>query len=208
MLVASGLDVDVVTEDACCGLTWISTGQLATARDQLRRTVHVLSSHGGADVPIVGVEPPCVAVLRDDLVDLLPDDEQARTVAMRARTLAEVLAGRRPHWSPPDLTGTTVVAQPHCHHHAVMGWAADRALLAATGATVVEVGGCCGLAGNWGMEEGHHDVSVAIADLQLLPALRDAPDAIVLADGFSCRTQVAHLAGRPAHHLAELLRPH
>ncbi len=206
VLVAAGHDVEVVTEDACCGLTWISTGQLATAREQLRRTVDVLSAH--PDVPIVGVEPPCVAVLRDDLVDLLPDDPRAARVAARARTLAEVLAARRPEWAPPDLRGRTIVVQPHCHHHAVMGFAPDRALLAATGATIVEVGGCCGLAGNWGMEVGHHDVSVAIAADQLLPAVDAAPDdAIVLADGFSCRTQLDQLGGVRAVHLAELLRP-
>lgn len=208
VLVASGHDVEVVTEDACCGLTWITTGQLATARRHLRATVRVLAGHGGPEVPIVGVEPPCVAVLRDDLVELLPDDPDATTVAGRARTLAEVLAARRPDWQPPDLAGRTVVVQPHCHHHAVMGFAVDRALLAATGATVVEVGGCCGLAGNWGMEVGHHDVSLAIAEDQLLPAVRSAPDdAVVLADGFSCRTQLAQLADRDAVHLAELLRP-
>ncbi len=208
VLVAAGHDVDVVTEDACCGLTWITTGQLDVARHHLRRTVDVLSRHGPPDAPIVGVEPPCVAVLRDDLVDLLDGDEVARQVAARARTLAEVRAARRPDWSPPRLDGRTVVVQPHCHHHAVMGFAADRALLAATGAELVVVGGCCGLAGNWGMEPGHHDLSREIAGLQLLPALADAPaDALVLADGFSCRTQVDALAGRRAHHLAEVLRP-
>ncbi|MEZ5097751.1 MAG: FAD-linked oxidase C-terminal domain-containing protein [Nocardioides sp.] len=114
-------------------------------------------------------------------------------------------AGRgadRPGMDAPDLTGLTVVAQPHCHHASVLGWDADRALLAASGATVVEVPGCCGLAGDFGMT--HYDVSVAVAETRLLPALREHPDAVVLADGLSCRHQVADLAGRPALHLAEL----
>ncbi|MBY5161988.1 FAD-binding and (Fe-S)-binding domain-containing protein [Salsipaludibacter albus] len=208
VLVAAGHEVEVVTDDACCGLTWISTGQLDEARIRLRSTVEVLSRHGGGDAPIVGVEPSCVAVLRDDLVDLLEGDDAARSVAARARTLAEVLAARRPDWTPPRLDGRTLVVQPHCHHHAVMGFAADRALLAATGADLVVVGGCCGLAGNWGMEQGHHDLSLEVAGLQLLPALEAAPrDAVVLADGFSCRTQVAALGSRRARHLAEVLRP-
>ena len=99
------------------------------------------------------------------------------------------------------------VAQPHCHQHAVLGWEADRALLARAGAQVAAVGGCCGLAGNFGAERGHYDVSVAVAETALLPAVRAAPDAVLLADGFSCRTQLDHLTGRRALHLAELLDP-
>jgi Fe-S oxidoreductase len=98
------------------------------------------------------------------------------------------------------------VVQPHCHQHAVLGWAADRDLLAQAGAEVTAVGGCCGLAGNFGAERGHYDVSVAVAETALLPAVRAAsPDAVLLADGFSCRTQLDHLTGRHALHLAELL---
>ena len=125
-------------------------------------------------------------------------------------SLAEFLATRvsSGQWTPPDLTGVEVVAQPHCHHHAVIGWQTDAALLAQTGASVKRVGGCCGLAGNFGVEIGHYETSVAVAEHDLLPAVRNAgPDAVVLADGFSCRTQLDDLAGRRALHLAELLHP-
>ena len=126
-------------------------------------------------------------------------------VTRAASTLAEALAAT-PGWAPPDLRGAEVVAQPHCHQHAVLGWEADRELLARAGAAVTAVGGCCGLAGNFGAERGHYDVSVAVAKTALLPAVRAAgPDAVALADGFSCRTQLDHLAGRRALHLAELL---
>jgi Fe-S oxidoreductase len=109
-------------------------------------------------------------------------------------------------WEPPDFTGTVVVAQPHCHHSAVLGWGADAALLARTGATVVTVEGCCGLAGNFGVEIGHYETSVAVANTHLLPAVEAAgPDAVLLADGFSCRLQLADLADRRAVTLAELL---
>src|SRR4029450_2159879 len=98
-------------------------------------------------------------------------------------------------WTPPDLSGTTIVAQPHCHHTSVLGWEADERLLKAAGATVTRVGGCCGMAGNFGMEKGHYEVSAAIAEHALLPAVRAAGDsAVVLADGMSCRIQLADLA--------------
>jgi len=126
-------------------------------------------------------------------------------VAGATRTLAELLTGT-PGWSPPSLAGLEVVAQPHCHHASVLGWSADEQLLRRAGATVTRLGGCCGLAGNWGVERGHHDVSVAVAEQQLLPAVRRlGPRGVVLADGFSCRTQLADLAGVPSRHLAELL---
>jgi Fe-S oxidoreductase len=120
-------------------------------------------------------------------------------------TLAELLAAHRPGWEPPALNGTEIVAQPHCHQHAVLGWEADAALLQRAGARVQRLGGCCGLAGNFGVERGHYETSIAVAETALLPAVREHPDAVLLADGFSCRTQLDALAGRPGRHLAELL---
>ena len=190
----------------CCGLTWITTGQLDSAKSILRRTVAALAADARAGLPIVGMEPSCTAVLRSDIHELLPGDEDAALVSSRVRTLAELLA-ETPGWTGPDLTGTEIIAQPHCHHHAVLGWKADADLLAATGAAVKTLAGCCGLAGNFGVEIGHYDVSLAIADQNLLPAIDAAPDAVVLADGFSCRTQVADLRARRSLHLAQLLDP-
>ncbi len=112
-------------------------------------------------------------------------------------------------WQPPDLTGLELLIQPHCHHHSVMGFAADQKLLTDSGATVTTLAGCCGLAGNFGMEAGHYDTSVAIAENGLLPALRGRSErSIVLADGFSCRTQIQHLAGATSLTLAQLLAQH
>jgi Fe-S oxidoreductase len=120
-------------------------------------------------------------------------------------TLAELLT-RTPGWQTPSLADVHGVAQPHCHHHAVMGWTADAALLQSAGADVSAVGGCCGLAGNFGVERGHYEVSVAVAETALLPAVRSAPhDAVVLADGFSCRTQLEQLARVHSVHLAQLI---
>jgi Fe-S oxidoreductase len=207
VLQAAGYAVAVPETSTCCGLTWISTGQLDGARRQLRRTVRTLAPYVNAGALVVGVEPSCVAVLRSDAEELLRGDDAflAHDVAAATCTLAELL-GQTPDWSPPDLRGSRVIAQPHCHHHAIMGWSPDADLLSRAGAEVQRLGGCCGLAGNFGVERGHHDVSVAIAEHQLLPAVREmGPNDRVLADGFSCRTQLSDLAGVRAEHLAQLL---
>ena len=200
----AGYEVRVPDGDTCCGLTWITTGQLEGAHRIVGRTVAALAPLAEAGVPIVGLEPSCTAVLRHDAHELL-DDPRADAVARATTTLAELLTAT-PGWRPPDLAGLTVVAQPHCHHASVLGWSADERLLRKAGATVSRLGGCCGLAGNWGVERGHYEVSVRIAEQCLLPAVRDLPDdGVVLADGFSCRTQLDHLADRPGMHLAQLL---
>ena len=196
----------IVAPDACCGLTWITTGQLSGAKKHLASLLGVLAPFAASGIPIVGVEPSCTAVLRDDLLDLLPDDPRSLLVSGATRTLAEVLSAvpasaRR----LPSLEGVEIVAQPHCHHYSVMGWDADQALLESLGARVTRLEGCCGLAGNFGMEAGHYDLSVAVASHSLLPSLSAKPDAVYLADGFSCRTQAAQLAGRGGVHLATLL---
>ena len=196
----------IVAPDACCGLTWITTGQLSGAKKHLASLLGVLAPFAASGIPIVGVEPSCTAVLRDDLLDLLPDDPRSLLVSSATRTLAEVLSAlpasaRR----LPSLEGVEIVAQPHCHHYSVMGWDADQALLESLGARVTRLEGCCGLAGNFGMEAGHYDLSVAVASHSLLPSLSAKPDAVYLADGFSCRTQAAQLAGRGGVHLATLL---
>ncbi len=199
VLEAAGARVSIADRSVCCGLTWITTGQLDGARRRLRRTLDAV-----AEYPvIVGLEPSCTAVLRSDLPELLPDDPRAARVAAATRTFAEYLE-QLDGWAPPDLHGQQFVVQPHCHQHAVLGFGADRRILQRAGATVTELVGCCGLAGNFGME--HHEVSVAVAEQALLPALRAAPDATLLADGFSCRTQAHQLAGRSGRHLAQLLR--
>ncbi|MCO8276745.1 FAD-binding oxidoreductase [Actinoplanes sp. TRM 88003] len=204
VLRAAGYEPRLPSGSVCCGLTWITTGQLDSAKKILSRTVAALAPEARDGIPIVGIEPSCTAVLRSDVHELLPDNPDATVVSSSVKTLAELLA-ETPGWTPPDLSDVSVVAQPHCHHHAVLGWKADADLLKSTGADVKRLAGCCGLAGNFGVEIGHYEVSVAVAEQNLLPALDKAPDAVVLADGFSCRTQVADLRDRPSVHLAQLL---
>lgn len=189
----------------CCGLTWISTGQLDVAKTVLRRTARALRPWLERGVPVIGLEPSCTAVFRSDGTDLLPADDDVRLLSENTKTLAELLAGTT-GWTPPSLEGTAL-RQPHCHQHAVLGSSADEQLLAQSGVELESVGGCCGLAGNFGFEAGHLDVSVACAETELLPAIRAADaSTVILADGFSCRTQVEQSGvGRQAVHLAELL---
>ncbi|HEY3336013.1 MAG TPA: FAD-binding and (Fe-S)-binding domain-containing protein [Candidatus Limnocylindrales bacterium] len=204
VLAAAGFDVAVPRGDVCCGLTWTTTGQLDGAKAVLRRTLDTPGIGDGAD-PIVILEPSCAASLRLDLPELLPGDPRARAVADRVTTLAALLdvAG----WAPPDGPPLDVLVQPHCHHQAVLGTAADGRLMAAAAIVPTEVlSGCCGLAGTFGVQAGHERITRRVAELELLPALRrTAAGTRILADGFSCRTQIAFLDGRRARHLAEVL---
>ncbi|MDH6609172.1 Fe-S oxidoreductase [Streptomyces sp. SAI-208] len=189
----------------CCGLTYVSTGQLDRARAVLRRTLDLMDPVLETTTPVVVLEPSCAAALRTDLPELLHDDPRAALLASRVLTFAEALERLAPHWRPPALD-RPVVGQTHCHQHAVLGDTADRRLREAAGLTGELTGGCCGLAGDFGFEKGHFEVSRACAEEQLLPSVRQAPEgAAVLADGYSCRTQLEQLAGVRGRHLAELL---
>ncbi|GAA3844822.1 FAD-binding and (Fe-S)-binding domain-containing protein [Streptomyces coacervatus] len=194
----------------CCGLTYLSTGQLDRARAVLRDTLDrfgVLLAPGAGEgtLPFIVLEPSCAAALRTDLPELLHDDPRAARLAASVLTFAEALEKYAPDWVPPSLN-RPVTGQTHCHQHAVLGDGADRRLREAAGLAGELAGGCCGLAGNFGFETGHYEVSARCAEDQLLPAVREAPEgAVVLADGFSCRTQLEQLGGVQGRHLAEVL---
>ncbi|MEU7034834.1 FAD-binding and (Fe-S)-binding domain-containing protein [Streptomyces sp. NPDC046237] len=203
VLEAAGVRVGLPPGRVCCGLTYVSTGQLDRARATMGRTLDVMEPRLGH--PVVVLEPSCAATLRTDLPELLPDDPRARELASSVRTFAEALEEFAPAWEPPRLNHP-VAGQTHCHQHAVLGDGPDRRLRERMGLVGELSGGCCGLAGNFGFEPGHYEVSVACAEDQLLPAIRAADDnALILADGFSCRTQLDSLAGRQGRHMAEVL---
>ncbi|MPZ59926.1 MAG: FAD-binding protein [Propionibacteriales bacterium] len=207
VLEAAGYAVELAGRRDCCGLTWVSTGQLGVARRVLGRTTRRLAETG--DRPIVVLEPSCAASLRHDAPNLLGDDA-ARQVAGRVITLAQALQDRDVEglFGTPAGSPEPAIAQFHCHQRSILGTIPDRELLSRLGIDVTSVDeGCCGLAGNFGMEDGHYDVSVRCAEQSFLPHLEDAPpETPVLADGFSCRVQIEQLAGRRPVHLAELLR--
>jgi FAD/FMN-containing dehydrogenase/Fe-S oxidoreductase len=208
VLEAAGFRVDVPRRTVCCGLTWISTGQLNIAKRVLRRTLAALTPALRTSTPLVVLEPSCAAVFRSDLPELIYGDEDAHRLSKQTYTLGELLAREAPDWQPPQIHADAIVQQ-HCHQHAVLdSYSDERQLLADAGmdAEVLDAG-CCGLAGNFGFERGHHEVSVACAEDKLMPALRSAgPDTLVLADGFSCRTQIRELAtDRRPMHIAQVI---
>ncbi len=207
VLEAVGYSVELPPRAVCCGLTWTSTGQVDAARRVLRRSLRTIEPWLAAGVPVVGLEPSCTAALKADGPELLPDEPLAAALATGVRTFAEVLAEHA-----DELRAAAVgprqkaLVQVHCHQHAELGTEADGIAMAALGidAEVLD-SGCCGLAGNFGFEKGHYEVSMACAERVLLPAVRAAADDVaVLADGFSCRTQLRQAGTREPVHLAQL----
>jgi len=189
----------------CCGRPLYDYGMLPTAKRWLARILDELREPIRAGVPLVGLEPSCLAVFRDELGNLLPDDADARRLATSAVTLAELLT--RAGYRPPRLERDALV-QRHCHHAAVLGAQADTTLMEAMGLRVRQPdSGCCGMAGSFGYESGRrYEVSVAAGERVILPEVRAASaDTIVLADGFSCRSQIEQGTSRQALHLAEVL---
>jgi Fe-S oxidoreductase len=197
VLRSAGFDPVLPEKAVCCGLTWVSTGQLSVARKVMRRTLRALAPHG--DTPVVGLEPSCLSALNEDLPDLTGEK-------LRTFTLAGFLAEHAPEWTP-RVVSRKAITQVHCHQHATLGSTAEMSLLAKAGVENEKLpAGCCGLAGNFGFEREHYEVSQTLAERALLPAVREAaPDTLVIADGFSCRTQIAQGSGRRAVHLAEVL---
>ena len=207
--VLESLDFHVVIPRAplCCGRPLYDFGLLATARERLAEILTSLGTEIAEGVPVVGLEPSCVSVFRDELVNLFPASEQAHRLKAQTFTLAEFLAPRADRWPAWKLNRHALV-HGHCHHKAVMGTDADRRVLESLGLRYEMLdAGCCGMAGAFGFEEGHYDVSMAIGERVLLPAVRGAArDSLIIADGFSCREQIAQGTERRAVHLAEALR--
>ncbi|MFP5069420.1 FAD-binding and (Fe-S)-binding domain-containing protein [Pseudonocardia nantongensis] len=207
VLTGLGYRVELPPRNVCCGLTWTSTGQVTAARRVLGRSLRAIGPALDAGIPVVGLEPSCTAALRSDAAELLPDEPRVKLLATQVSTFAELLARHADELSAAsEDTGREVLVQVHCHQHAELGSEPDRAVLAALGVSAdVLDAGCCGLAGNFGFEDGHYDVSMACAERKLLPELRAAaPSVELLADGYSCRTQVRQAGEREPVHLAQI----
>ncbi|HKG17254.1 MAG TPA: FAD-linked oxidase C-terminal domain-containing protein [Solirubrobacteraceae bacterium] len=207
VLEAAGYRVVVPQAPMCCGRPLYDYGMLPTARRFLRHLVRVLRPHIRAGVYVVGIEPSCVAVFRDELVNMLPHDEDAKRLSLQTLTLAEFLEAHARDWDMPKLSRRAIV-HGHCHHKAVMGMSAEEATLERLGLDFELLdSGCCGVAGSFGYEADHYDLSVKIGERRLLPAVRSAePDTLVISDGFSCHTQITQLTDRRPLHLAEVIR--
>ncbi len=208
VLEAAGCRVEVPREQVCCGRPYYDFGMLDHARRSLARVMAALGAQIDAGIPVVGLEPSCVAVFRDELRQLFPDDERAGRLARQTVTLGEFLAQRR--WSPPrggKEHPAGALLHGHCHQKSLIGMAADIELLAAAGiAAQAPDTGCCGMAGAFGFKPEHYATSQKIGELALLPAVRAAAaDTLIVADGFSCREQIEQATGRRTLHLAEVL---
>jgi Fe-S oxidoreductase len=205
-LEAAGFHVQVPRRHVCCGRPLYDYGFLGLARRYLRRTLATLRDEIRSGVPIVGVEPSCVAVFRDELMKMLPDDEDAKRLSKQTFHFAEFLS-RESEYEPPQLVGRALL-HGHCHGRATQGFDPEQKLLERVGLEIdVPDSGCCGMAGAWGYEADHFDVSLRCAERVLLPAVRDAaPQTLLVASGFSCRSQVEQLAGPKPLHVAQVLR--
>jgi Fe-S oxidoreductase len=204
VLEAAGFAVELPAQTLCCGRPLYDFGLLDAAKRHWRRILFALREEIRAGTPIVALEPSCVSAFRDELVNLFAFDEDAQRLSGQVHTLAEFLVAN--DWRPPPLRRKALV-HAHCHHKAVIGLDAERALFERMQLDcTLPDDGCCGLAGSFGFERGKYEVSMQIGERVLLPAVRSAADdTLIVTDGFSCREQIAHGTQRAALHLAEVL---
>jgi FAD/FMN-containing dehydrogenase/Fe-S oxidoreductase len=204
VLERAGFEVAIPDRPVCCGRPLYDYGMLDTARAWLQDTIAALGPELEAGTSIVVLEPSCAAVFRDELGELMPGDEQAKRLAGQVCLLSEFL--NRAGYDYPKLYRQAVV-HGHCHHKAVLGFADQEHALQQMGLDARDLdAGCCGMAGSFGFERAHYEISMKVGERKLLPAVRSTSrDVLILADGFSCRTQIAQATGRRALHLADLL---
>jgi Fe-S oxidoreductase len=207
VLEAAGFQVVVPRESLCCGRPLYDYGFLDQAKGLLRQVMRVLESEIRAGTPLVGLEPSCVAVFRDELPNLFPGNELAARLSAQSFLLSEILISRAPDFDFPALPRQAIV-HGHCHQKSIMGMKNDTRVLDRLGTDYHMLdSGCCGMAGGFGFESGeHYDVSITAGERVLLPAVRKAPlESLIIADGFSCREQIAQTTDRRALHLAQVL---
>jgi Fe-S oxidoreductase len=208
VLESAGCRVSLPPERLCCGRPYYDFGMLDSARAALESILQALGASIYSGTPIVGLEPSCVAVFREELAALFPDDERAKRLAKQTYTLAEYL--ERVEWQPP---GSVAGARPralvhgHCHQKAVLGMQSELKVLAVAGFDVdAPDAGCCGMAGSFGFKPEHYEASRRLGEGVLMPAVRAAPaDTVIVANGFSCREQIEQMSRRKTLHLAEVL---
>ena len=207
VLEAAGFRVVVPAANLCCGRPLYDHGMLDRAQSLLLKILDELAPEIEAGIPIIGLDPSCVAVFRDELVNLFPHDERAQALARQTFLLSEFLETQAKDFPLPRLNRKAVL-HGHCHHKSLMKMTAEESLLRRLGVDFQSPSpGCCGMAGSFGFEREKYDISMAIGEMELLPAVRQAPpNWLIIADGFSCREQIAQGTPRHALHLAEVLQ--
>jgi Fe-S oxidoreductase len=207
VLEAAGYQVTSPSRQVCCGRPLYDFGMLGRAKKLLLDTLEILDPEIAAGTPIVVLEPSCASVFRDELLNLFPDDDRARRLSSQVMLLSEFLEKKVQDFSLPKLDRRALV-HGHCHHKSIMKMTDEQSVLARMDIDYqMPAPGCCGMAGAFGFEKEKYDVSLAIGELELLPAVRNAPeDWLIMADGFSCREQIRQCTGRNALHLSEVIR--
>jgi FAD/FMN-containing dehydrogenase/Fe-S oxidoreductase len=206
VLEAAGFRVSIPTSILCCGRPLYDFGMLDRAKRLLFRTLDILDAEIEAGIPIVVLEPSCASVFRDELTNLFPNDQRALKLSRQTFLLSEFLEKKAAGFKPPPLEAKALV-HGHCHHKSLMKMTDEEAVLQKMGIDwSAPAPGCCGMAGSFGFERDKYGVSMAIGELELLPAVREAPlESLIIADGFSCREQITQGTGRHALHLAEVM---
>jgi FAD/FMN-containing dehydrogenase/Fe-S oxidoreductase len=207
VLEAAGFQVLLPEVSVCCGRPLYDFGMLDRAKSLLLKTLDALAPEIEAGIPLVVLEPSCVAVFRDELVNLFPNDARARRLSQQTLLFSEFLEKKAKHFELPELASKALI-HGHCHHKSIMKMTDEESVLTRMGIEYQSPApGCCGMAGSFGFEKEKYEVSVAIGELELLPAVRKAPaDCLIIADGFSCREQIAQCTERRALHLAEVVQ--
>jgi FAD/FMN-containing dehydrogenase/Fe-S oxidoreductase len=206
VLEGAGFQVTIPQKDLCCGRPLYDYGMLDTAKRWLAHILETLRKEIEFGTPVIGLEPSCTAVFRDELVSMFPEEENARRLCQQTFTLGEFLMKEAPNYRPPKLHRKGLL-HSHCHHKAIMKTRCEEKLLKEVGIELeTPDAGCCGMAGAFGFEADKYEVSIACGERALLPAVRRASkDTLIIADGFSCRNQIAETTDRRALHLAEVL---
>jgi FAD/FMN-containing dehydrogenase/Fe-S oxidoreductase len=207
VLEAAGFEVRVPKENVCCGRPLYDFGMLDRAKKLLLGTLETLDQEIAEGIPVVVLEPSCASVFRDELLNLFPDDSRARKLSTQIFLLSEFLENKAGHWRLPAISRKALV-HGHCHQKSVLKMTDEEAVLRRLGVDYeIPAPGCCGMAGAFGFEEKKYSLSIAIGELELLPAVRRAaPDWLIIANGFSCREQIQQSTGRHALHLAEVIQ--
>jgi Fe-S oxidoreductase len=210
LLEAAGFEVILVRERDCCGRPMLSKGMIEPARERARKNVSLLAPYAREGIPVVGTEPSCILTFRDEYLDLLPGNDEARILAGNSFLIGEFLhnvhreRGLGIGWK---ADAQEILYHGHCHERSLAGLTAPLEMLAASGCRAEESGaGCCGMAGSFGYESEHYDISKTIGEDRLFPAVRNAaPETVIAVSGVSCRHQIEHFTGRKVRHIAEVL---
>jgi FAD/FMN-containing dehydrogenase/Fe-S oxidoreductase len=207
VLEAAGFQVLLPAGNLCCGRPLYDWGMLYRAKKLLLQILDVLDLELEEQIPVVVLEPSCAAVFRDELLNLFPHDERARALSRQTFLLSEFLEQKAKHFDLPKLNAKALI-HGHCHHKSVLKMSDEEAVLRKMGINFsAPAQGCCGMAGAFGFEQDKYETSIAVGELELLPAVRKAAaDCLIIADGFSCREQIAQCTDRHALHLAEVIR--